>query len=63
MKGLYGTGLNKFAIDHNKQAANTEPEATAIHDGDYQLTKNEFSSLGRGKYSGTAIYVTHVFCL
>ncbi|XP_047146999.1 oxysterol-binding protein-related protein 2A-like isoform X1 [Vigna umbellata] len=33
------------------EAANTEPEATAIHDGEYQLTKNEFSSLGRGKYS------------
>ncbi|XP_047147001.1 oxysterol-binding protein-related protein 2A-like isoform X3 [Vigna umbellata] len=33
------------------KAANTEPEATAIHDGEYQLTKNEFSSLGRGKYS------------
>ena len=36
--------LNWFAIDDNKQAANTEPEASAIHDGEYQLTKNEFSS-------------------
>ncbi|XP_027361175.1 oxysterol-binding protein-related protein 2A-like [Abrus precatorius] len=33
------------------EAANTEPEASAIHDGGYQLTKNELSSLGRGKYS------------
>ncbi|KAG4987577.1 hypothetical protein JHK85_030560 [Glycine max] len=33
------------------EAANTEPEAAAIHNGEYQLTKNEFSSLGRGKYS------------
>ncbi|CAJ1928387.1 unnamed protein product [Sphenostylis stenocarpa] len=33
------------------EAANTEPEATALHDGEYQLTNNEFSSLGRGKYS------------
>ncbi|XP_029127654.1 oxysterol-binding protein-related protein 2A isoform X3 [Cajanus cajan] len=33
------------------EAANTEPEASAIHDGEYQLTKNEFSSLRRGKYS------------
>ncbi|XP_061357825.1 oxysterol-binding protein-related protein 2A-like [Gastrolobium bilobum] len=33
------------------EAANTEPEPSAIHDGEYQLRKSEFSSLGRGKYS------------
>ena len=48
-----------FIIDH-KQAANIEPEASAIHDGEYQLTKNEFSRLGRGKYSGTTINVAYV---
>lgn len=30
-----------------------------MHDSEYQLTKNEFSSLGRGKYSGTTLYVTY----
>lgn len=34
------------------QAANIEAEASGIHDGGYQLTKHEFSGLGRGKYSG-----------
>lgn len=34
------------------QAANIEAEASAVHDGEYQLTKHEFSGLGRGKYSG-----------
>ncbi|XP_028804389.1 oxysterol-binding protein-related protein 2A [Neltuma alba] len=33
------------------EAANIEPEASGIHDGEYQLTKHEFSSLGRAKYS------------
>ncbi|KAG2677591.1 hypothetical protein I3760_12G104700 [Carya illinoinensis] len=33
------------------KAANIEPEASGIHDNDYQLTKHEFSGLGRGKYS------------
>ncbi|XP_040989220.1 oxysterol-binding protein-related protein 2A isoform X2 [Juglans microcarpa x Juglans regia] len=33
------------------EAANIEPEASGIHDNDYQLTKHEFSGLGRGKYS------------
>ncbi|GAV87567.1 PH domain-containing protein/Oxysterol_BP domain-containing protein [Cephalotus follicularis] len=33
------------------EAANIEAEASGIHDGEYQLTKHEFSSLGRGKYS------------
>ncbi|GKU95519.1 hypothetical protein SLEP1_g8871 [Rubroshorea leprosula] len=33
------------------EAANIEAEASGIHDGEYQLTKNEYSSLGRGKYS------------
>ncbi|KAI4315279.1 hypothetical protein L6164_028108 [Bauhinia variegata] len=28
-----------------------EPEASGIHNGEYQLTKHELSSLGRGKYS------------
>ncbi|KAK7251161.1 hypothetical protein RIF29_34113 [Crotalaria pallida] len=33
------------------EAANIEAEASAIHHSDYQLTKNVFSRLGRGKYS------------
>ncbi|XP_057415955.1 oxysterol-binding protein-related protein 2A isoform X2 [Lotus japonicus] len=33
------------------EAANIEPEASALHDSEYQLTKNALSSLGRGKYS------------
>ncbi|KAK4557901.1 hypothetical protein RGQ29_007595 [Quercus rubra] len=33
------------------EAANIEAEASGIHDGGYQLTKHEFSGLGRGKYS------------
>ncbi|KAF7828400.1 oxysterol-binding protein-related protein 2A-like isoform X1 [Senna tora] len=33
------------------EAANIEPEASGIHDGEYQLIKHETSSLGRGKYS------------
>ncbi|XP_050267130.1 oxysterol-binding protein-related protein 2A-like isoform X2 [Quercus robur] len=33
------------------EAANIEAEASGIHDGQYQLTKHEFSGLGRGKYS------------
>ncbi|CAJ2664081.1 unnamed protein product [Trifolium pratense] len=33
------------------EAANIEPEGSALHDSEYQLTKNGFSSLGRGKYS------------
>lgn len=35
------------------QAANLEAGASGIDDNVYQLTKHEFSSLGRGKYSGT----------
>jgi hypothetical protein len=35
------------------QAANIEAEGSGIHDAEYQLTKHEFSGLGRGKYSGT----------
>ena len=34
------------------QAANIEAETAGIPDGEYQLTKHEFSSLRRGKYSG-----------
>ncbi|THG09127.1 hypothetical protein TEA_006366 [Camellia sinensis var. sinensis] len=33
------------------EAANIEAEGSAIHDGEYQLTKHEISSLGRGKHS------------
>ncbi|KAL9406273.1 hypothetical protein Peur_003245 [Populus x canadensis] len=33
------------------EAANIEAETAGIPDGEYQLTKHEFSSLGRGKYS------------
>ncbi|XP_057978058.1 oxysterol-binding protein-related protein 2A-like isoform X2 [Malania oleifera] len=33
------------------EAANIEADGSGIHDNDYQLTKNEFSSLVRGKYS------------
>lgn len=43
-----------FVIDHG-QAANIEPEASALHDSEYQLTKNGFSSLGHGKYSGITL--------
>lgn len=35
------------------QAANIEAEGSGIHDGEYQLTKHQFSGLGHGKYSGT----------
>lgn len=41
------------------QAANIEADASGIHDGEYQLTKHEFSSLGHGKYSGTG-YNLHI---
>ncbi|XP_019434400.1 PREDICTED: oxysterol-binding protein-related protein 2A-like isoform X2 [Lupinus angustifolius] len=33
------------------EAANIEAEASAIHDSEYQLTKNVLSRLGRGKFS------------
>ncbi|XP_024019607.1 oxysterol-binding protein-related protein 2A isoform X2 [Morus notabilis] len=33
------------------EAANIDAEASGITDGEYQLTRHEFSSLGRGKYS------------
>ncbi|KAI4327102.1 hypothetical protein L6164_019602 [Bauhinia variegata] len=33
------------------EAAYNEPEASGLHNGEYQLSKNELSSLGRGKYS------------
>lgn len=33
------------------EAANIDAEASGITDGEFQLTKHEFSSLGRGKYS------------
>ncbi|KAK9277330.1 hypothetical protein L1049_006871 [Liquidambar formosana] len=33
------------------EAANIEAEASGIHDSEYQLTKHEFSTIGRGKYS------------
>lgn len=35
------------------QAANIEAEASGVHDSEYQLTKHEFSNIGRGKYNGT----------
>ncbi|KAL4279987.1 hypothetical protein GQ457_03G019670 [Hibiscus cannabinus] len=35
------------------QAANIETETFGIHDGDYQLSKHEYSDIGRGKYSGS----------
>lgn len=44
------------------QAANIEAEASGIHDGEYQLTKHEFSGLGRGKYSGMYyMYTSNAF--
>lgn len=53
---LYGiiTGyvISLSQILFHMQAANYEAEASGIHDGEYQLTKHEFSSLGPGKYSG-----------
>ncbi|KAE9614215.1 hypothetical protein Lal_00016713 [Lupinus albus] len=33
------------------EAANVEAEASAMHDSEYQLTKNVLSRLGRGKFS------------
>ena len=39
------------------QAANIDAEASGINDGEYQLTKHEFSSLGRGKYSGKLFFL------
>ncbi|XP_021277282.1 oxysterol-binding protein-related protein 2A-like isoform X3 [Herrania umbratica] len=33
------------------EAANIEAETSGIHDGDFQLTKHEYSGIGRGKYS------------
>ncbi|KAJ4712775.1 Oxysterol-binding protein [Melia azedarach] len=33
------------------EAANIEADPSGLQDGEYQLTKHEFSSLGRGKYS------------
>jgi hypothetical protein len=41
-----------FFLNFFMQAANIEAETAGIPDGEYQLTKHEFSSLGRGKYSG-----------
>ncbi|TYJ41400.1 hypothetical protein E1A91_A03G018200v1 [Gossypium mustelinum] len=35
------------------EAANIEAESSGIHDGDYQLSKHEYSGIGRGKYSGS----------
>ena len=34
------------------QAANIEAEVSGINDSEFQLTKHDLSSLGRGKYSG-----------
>lgn len=39
------------------QMTNREAEATGIHGNAYQLANHNYSSLGRGKYSGT-----HNFC-
>ncbi|KAL5551153.1 hypothetical protein UlMin_001329 [Ulmus minor] len=33
------------------EAANIDAEASGINDSEYQLTKHDFSSIGRGKYS------------
>jgi hypothetical protein len=35
------------------EMANLEAEASGIHDDVYQLRNHKYSSLGRGKYSGT----------
>ena len=43
------------------QAANIEAETSGIHDGDYQLTKHEYSGIGRGKYSGTVTLLPSFF--
>ncbi|XP_057993723.1 oxysterol-binding protein-related protein 2A isoform X10 [Hevea brasiliensis] len=40
------------------EAANIEAETSGIPDGEFQLTKHEFSSLGRGKFSGTECSTT-----
>ncbi|XP_020976769.1 oxysterol-binding protein-related protein 2A isoform X1 [Arachis ipaensis] len=52
LKILCQERLNLLDTIRQLEAANIEPEASAIHDGEYQLTKNGFSSLGRAKYSG-----------
>ncbi|QHO49527.1 hypothetical protein HN51_001448 [Arachis hypogaea] len=51
LKILCQERLNLLDTIRQLEAANIEPEASAIHDGEYQLTKNGFSSLGRAKYS------------
>ena len=46
------------------QANNIEAEASGSHDGEYQLTKHEFSGLGGGKYSGTYdIYLLYLLLM
>lgn len=39
------------------EAANIEADASGTPDGEYQLSKHEFSNLGRGKYSECSIVV------
>ncbi|KAI9111118.1 hypothetical protein K1719_017993 [Acacia pycnantha] len=51
LKILCGERSNLLDTIRQLEAANIEPEASGIHDGEYQLTKHEFSSLGHGKYS------------
>ncbi|KAM3687041.1 hypothetical protein ACB098_10G047800 [Castanea mollissima] len=48
---LYEQRSNLLDTLRQLEAANIEAEASGIHDGEYQLTKHEFSGLGRGKYS------------
>ncbi|XP_024171246.1 oxysterol-binding protein-related protein 2A isoform X2 [Rosa chinensis] len=51
LKVLCEERSNLFDTLRQLEAANFEAEASGIHDGEYQLTKHEFSSLRQGKYS------------
>lgn len=55
--------LNKSFVTYHEQAANIEPEGSALHDSEYQLTKNGFSNLGRGKYSGTILPFSYMLLM
>ncbi|XWS61961.1 hypothetical protein CRYUN_Cryun07bG0169700 [Craigia yunnanensis] len=50
LKVLFEERSNLLDTLRQLEAANIEAETSGIH-GDYQLTKNEYSGIGRGKYS------------
>lgn len=51
LKVLCEERSNLFDTIRQLEAANIEADASGIPDGEYQLSKHEFSSLGHGKYS------------